>query len=160
MGKENVDKEKVKRGEEILRGIKTLKKLAEAEREEAARLREMAKGNSLLWDGERAGIRRRQDAGRRLLEAEERWARDAERLARQEAQAARAMEKMDARECLLLHLRWLRGCTWEGVGMRLYVCERTARRMHGAALCHFAEAYESCGQEEKECSADSLKPAS
>ncbi|MBR1408743.1 MAG: hypothetical protein IJ573_07610 [Clostridia bacterium] len=156
MAKTMIDREKMKRGEEVLRSLKSLKKLAEAEREEAARLREMAKGSSFSWAGERRG----RDAERRLLEAEERWAQDAQRLARQEAQAARAMEKMDARECLLLHLRWLRGCTWEGVGMRLYVCERTARRMHGAALCHFAEAYENCGREEHECGADNLKPAS
>ena len=148
MAKETIDLEKAKRGEAVLRSLKSLKKLAQAEREEAARLREMACTGARRQEA--VGEDRENRMGRaaqRLAETEERWAEDASRLAEQEARAARAMERMDARECLLLHLRWLRGLTWEGVVLRLYVCERTARRMHLAALMHFAEAYE---EEERE----------
>lgn len=138
--------EKAKRGEAVLKRVKALRALAAAHREEAARVREIASGTAAVWGGMR-GSRpdgsRQERAALRLLELEESWAEAAAELAGEEARLARAFRRMDARACLLLHLRWLRGCTWAGTAMRLYVSERTARRMHAPALAEFFDAYEA-----------------
>ena len=144
--------EKAKRGEAILKRVKTLRALADAHRREAARVREIASGTAAVWGGvkgSRPDGSRQERAALRLLELEESWAEAAAELAEEEARLARAFRRMDARSCLLLHLRWLRGCTWAGVAMRLYVSERTARRMHAPALAAFCDACEAERREER-----------
>ena len=99
MAKETIDLEKVKRGEAVLRSLKSLKKLAQAEREEAARLREMACTGARRQEA--VGEDRESRMGRaaqRLAQAEERWAEDASRLAEQEARAAREAAEKQAQE--------------------------------------------------------------
>ena len=43
----------------------------------------------------------------------------------------------DNREQALLRYRYINNYTWEKIGVLMNTSERTARRMHGAALSHF-----------------------
>ena len=140
--------ERAVRAARVLERTKNRRAVAGALRSEAARLRELAQrpaGGFCVNPRSGGGGNRMEEAMLRLLEAEERWAAEAANLAREEGRVGSALAAMPARECLLLQLRWLRGLSWRAVAGRLYVSERTARRMQEPALIAFWEAYEGEG---------------
>lgn len=137
--------EKQKKGEELLKAVRSLHLLVDAERREACRMREIVSGTRAVFCPRRKSAAERESernqAEERLLELERRWTEDAQRLAEKERAIGAALSKLPAEDCLLLQLHWLRGLTWEAVGMRLYFSERTARRRGAAALAALWEAY-------------------
>ena len=66
-------------------------------------------------------------------------AADVERLIALKKEINEAIRSVrDSSEQMLLRYRYINNYTWEKIGVLMDINERTARRLHGSALAHFA----------------------
>lgn len=128
---------------EYLRQARDLDALINTHMKDKADLQQMACNISAPTLGERVQTSRNTDAPyvhtlEKIMLLEDRITAEIDRLVDLKAEMLSAIEDMTSpQEKMLLKYRYFDRYTWEEIGMKLNVCARTARRIHGSALQHF-----------------------